>query len=791
MDSRSVKRSIKRSIKRPTFTDSTDSPDSTDSTNSSSKMHVTESSTGSAVPTPVAVAVTAPVENKQVRYIKCNTIKIFDQSYFTISSEFHDCEKCDKCIINTSPISIDNELISEENIELFISYLRNESRDVIIHELIEMKNEIIKHKSLAQNQIIETNLLIQQIINLFIKSDDLYILELICNLLSTICNNNKKTIEFIFKIKDVIEKFKWIISRSNSHCKDNSCTSDCLHEKDGISQCRMILIGKNYMWLLSLACTLYTPIHKTIISNSILFQSIYEHLTYNNDDVQSASLFLITQIIKHSDVLKIIKKNTPIINYVVNIMNTCTIIINTGTIIINTGTIIINTGMIIKKVFLCWMITELINNDKDVKLYLLSRGIIDFFHQLIHETNSLIDTQNIAVFIQENAICSLRKLCEECDEIKTEIREKGVITTLSNLLDPHINIIIKNKVYLLIVHLCKKNKLNQNAIADLGIIEKILLNINVKEMKEVVLEKIFSAVLTIILENNENCVRVINFPDFINIILSCCNNSMNNRIKALSCAIIRLLLSHNKEIHSTFIARGLISVLTDLIFTPDHFLQEQVIVIIYNLIIISQANINLFNALNVHVKLCSVLEDFTKSTMITYKCTTVCIYKLCENNEEICTNIKERPQIINTLLKLCKSSDQQLKIYSYKLLNKIDPLIDVSKIIIFTDSILSAFTTFTPICRNAFECSICMDVTIKETVFLPCIHKFHKECIGDWFHQGKYTCPECKTNVMTDLHDLIGVDMKILSILKNYVSETLVIDDESLIESVSSSSSSE
>jgi hypothetical protein len=31
-------------------------------------------------------------------------------------------------------------------------------------------------------------------------------------------------------------------------------------------------------------------------------------------------------------------------------------------------------------------------------------------------------------------------------------------------------------------------------------------------------------------------------------------------------------------------------------------------------------------------------------------------------------------------------------------------------------------------------------------MLLPCLHRFHNECVGEWFKR-KNTCPNCKDNV--------------------------------------------
>ena len=45
------------------------------------------------------------------------------------------------------------------------------------------------------------------------------------------------------------------------------------------------------------------------------------------------------------------------------------------------------------------------------------------------------------------------------------------------------------------------------------------------------------------------------------------------------------------------------------------------------------------------------------------------------------------------------------------------------------------------------ECAICKDVFQNgdETILLPCVHRFHRDCLRNWFSQ-KTNCPICKAD---------------------------------------------
>ena len=41
------------------------------------------------------------------------------------------------------------------------------------------------------------------------------------------------------------------------------------------------------------------------------------------------------------------------------------------------------------------------------------------------------------------------------------------------------------------------------------------------------------------------------------------------------------------------------------------------------------------------------------------------------------------------------------------------------------------------------ECSICFEKLTSNVTILPCIHKYHSNCINEW-HNHSYTCPQCR-----------------------------------------------
>ena len=51
--------------------------------------------------------------------------------------------------------------------------------------------------------------------------------------------------------------------------------------------------------------------------------------------------------------------------------------------------------------------------------------------------------------------------------------------------------------------------------------------------------------------------------------------------------------------------------------------------------------------------------------------------------------------------------------------------------------------THSPLHKPIFTCCICLDDTKKNIKTLLCRHKYHKECIEEWFTKEE-TCPLCR-----------------------------------------------
>ena len=54
---------------------------------------------------------------------------------------------------------------------------------------------------------------------------------------------------------------------------------------------------------------------------------------------------------------------------------------------------------------------------------------------------------------------------------------------------------------------------------------------------------------------------------------------------------------------------------------------------------------------------------------------------------------------------------------------------------------------------QAFTCSICLEEVTRasEQMFLPCMHKFHRRCMAQWYVGGGTTCPECRCSISPSL----------------------------------------
>ena len=704
-----------------------------------------------AVAAPSVTAVAAPSVTSADDYLKCMSISPFDGLNIDMYLDSHNCTQCSNCI----PILSYNKIISEDLISSFIESLKNPSIDVVISSLIELKNEITKNGKLARNQVIETELLIKQIIYLCMNSPNLRVREYVCHLLFIITKKNNKMLEFIFGNIEIVNRFKWFISQSIIHGKEHSCNSECICEENGITTCLIEVIGKNAMWILGSVCDEYDPITQIIIFDKEFHESIYEYINHDNDMIKSSAAYLIHNSIKKNDQLRKIMSQTPVIDYLINILNT---------------------GNMYTKIIACYTIFSLFNNDIQFTLDIVTtKGIIELINRLIRELNDSPYTQQWLIWLIsrlcDNNETILTTLSTNHIQIQNEIREKGIIHTILYILDSPINIFVKTQAISSIYYICKRNTENQTLIGELGIIEKLFALLPIKGQVYLVktVQSIFSAIISLAIHHTVNINKIFNITNSIPTILQFLSTTFPGNIQAIVCALIRILIK-NDDIQLNFVVHGIFPALVNLISSHDHEIQEHAIAAILTLISPTMSpptesvhvlrthviNIHLLHVLKCHIKLCNILEDNTKSTIPTYGYTIMCIFKLCEKNESICDEIRMRPDTIGALMRISKSPNVKLKSFSVQLLQKILPDIQINPLS-YMKLMLCAFKTFTPLCACDQDCSICMEAEIKETVFLPCFHKFHKECISQWFNEGHFTCPTCKTNVIEDTNNLIGI----------------------------------
>ena len=704
---------------------------------------------------------------KPIEYIKCCSIPVFDGLIFDISMEPHDSQKCDKCI-PCEPLI--NDCISEEHISLLIGALIESSREDVITALIELKNIITKKSINMQNKVCDTHFLIQQIFSLCTTSRDLEIQELNCYLLFELSKNNKYTTEFIFGNISIIKRFKQFIADSNAHLDSNSCNSECMHENNGVSECRIMRIGKNAIWMLSEICKIYPQI-KGMICDSKFIELLFKYLNNPDELSRLASMNLINNIINKSEQFNKLFKREILIDYFVNIFNTCK-----------------NHEKLIATC-ICTSLCE--DSDTEFKLT-LSNKLLDTLVHLLNETYEY-------PYIQLNIILIINKLCL-ISEIQNKVSEKGIINIYLAILNSKVLINIKYNIINSLMTICSKNTSNQTLCGELGIIEKLLSFLELLEYtnSQQNIYSIFVAFVFLCAGNNVNIEKFIGVPTslhMIRIYLNCSSYKLQN----ITCGLIRVLSTGTESSQFKLVTYGILPELIERI-RPTNSLIESIspiikftenipeirllinqtsITSIYNLIsppsLIQPSisaddathvasyviNLRLLNELNCHSIFFDILEDNIKSTNTIYMFAILCLQKLCMYNRQICEEIRARPTTIDALVRFTKSYDLKLRTSATNLLSKILPELPQNS----TKSMLSVFKTFVPTCPSEDDCVICSDALSKEVVFLPCIHKFHKECVGKWFNEGRDTCPTCKVSIMDNIHNLIGINPKIMSVV--------------------------
>lgn len=57
--------------------------------------------------------------------------------------------------------------------------------------------------------------------------------------------------------------------------------------------------------------------------------------------------------------------------------------------------------------------------------------------------------------------------------------------------------------------------------------------------------------------------------------------------------------------------------------------------------------------------------------------------------------------------------------------------------------------------NNKNECTICLENDIELDLTLPCMHRFHKKCVNNWYNQSRNLwCPICKTSFKKQLIEI-------------------------------------
>lgn len=81
----------------------------------------------------------------------------------------------------------------------------------------------------------------------------------------------------------------------------------------------------------------------------------------------------------------------------------------------------------------------------------------------------------------------------------------------------------------------------------------------------------------------------------------------------------------------------------------------------------------------------------------------------------------------------------------FKRKNTIVPASNVNSLNLNVDKLTNNWVNNNELEHNNNECIICLDNTDDLDLTLPCMHRFHKKCVNNWYQQSNNLwCPVCK-----------------------------------------------
>jgi hypothetical protein len=253
---------------------------------------------------------------------------------------------------------------------------------------------------------------------------------------------------------------------------------------------------------------------------------------------------------------------------------------------------------------------------------------------------------------------------------------------------------------------------------------------------------------------NQRCVMVQSgLPKLLVTLL----DSTLPRIRTLSAALIRSLVNRQPEFQPLFAALGALSRLLHMVTGTDGICVEQGVATLCQLAYKAELVQDLLLALCPAAALVTIVVD-TKSSSSAVEYALLTLLMCVERSPEaFFAQLRSFHALPPALLRLCHTTNpnERCRATAERLLFQLDHDLYFRRQQAASGAILDELPLIpaSPDCPSGVECAVCMvDVSDSDNVWVPCFHRFHRDCLKGWFATGKDSCPLCKTSVCGALY---------------------------------------